>query len=138
MNLNLRNLTNHFQDVRLISLRTWKTANEISPRDHGGPYVVLQEGYDPNDMSMTAGEFVLGRSGKWLALSHFYQLPVPERRAEFIFGTAAEVIKMMGELPAKTEMMGHVETGPDAPATPGEDEMAKVFEMEKSKGGKSN
>lgn len=133
MNQNLRNITNRFQDVQLLSLRTWPQANEFSPRDHGGPYVVLQEGYDPNDMRMIAGEFVLGRSGKWLALSHFYQLPVPERRAEFIFGTAAEVVQMMGNLPAKTEMMGHVETDPNAPVAPGEDEMAKALQAEKNK-----
>jgi hypothetical protein len=94
--------------------------------------VVLQEGHDPNDTRMIAGEFVLGRSGKWLALSHFYQLPVPERRAEFIFGTAAEVIQMMGQLPAKPVMMNHVETDSDTVVTPAEDEMAKAFEAEKN------
>ncbi len=45
--LNLRTITNNFLDVRLLSLASWHLAHEISPRDHGGPYVVLQEGYDP-------------------------------------------------------------------------------------------
>ena len=63
-NVNLRNITNHFQDVRLASLASWKQAFEITPRDRSGPYVILQEGYDPDDMTMTADEFVLGRSGK--------------------------------------------------------------------------
>ena len=58
---------------------------------------VMQEGYDPEDMKMIADEFVLGRSGKWLSLGHFYKMPVPDRRAEYVFGTAAEVMQMMSE-----------------------------------------
>src|SRR5262245_13749843 len=87
MNVDLRNITNNYQDVKLISLSTWRVANEFTPRDRHGPYVVLQEGYDPEDTRMIPEEFVLGRSGKWLSLGFFYQMPVPERRAEFIFGT---------------------------------------------------
>ena len=98
-NVNLRNITNSFQDVRLVSLSSWRQANEITPRDRGGPYVVMQEGFDPEDMTMTADEFVLGRSGKWLSLSYFYRMSVPERRSEFVFGTAAEVMQMMQQLP---------------------------------------
>lgn len=104
-NLNLHNITNDFQDVRLVSLRSWRQANEISPRDHGGPYVVLQEGYDPEDMKMIPTDFLIGRSGKWLRLAHFYKLPVPDRRAEFVFGTAVEVMQMMRELPSKAAIL---------------------------------
>ena len=66
-NIYLRNITNSFQDVRLASLASWRQASEFSPRDRGGPYVVLQEGYDPEDPKVIADEFVLGRSGKWPA-----------------------------------------------------------------------
>lgn len=107
----LRTITNSFQDVRLASLATWKQAAEFSPRDHGGPYVVTQQGFDPGDLTMTPDEFVLGRSGKWLSLGHFYKMPVAERRAEFVFGTAAEVMKIMEALPPKPVMLR-----PDAPA----------------------
>ena len=100
-NLNLHNITNSFQDVRLVSLASWRQANQIVPRDRGGPYVVLQEGYDPQDMTMSADEFVLGRSGRWLSLGQFYRMPVPDRRAEFVFGTAAEVMQIMSNLPSK-------------------------------------
>src|SRR5262245_53900549 len=103
--VHLRNITNHFQDVRLVSLASWKKANEISPRDRGGPYVVLQEGYDPEDTRMIAEEFVLGRTGKWMSLALFYRMPVPERRAEFVFGTAAEVMKVFNDLPSKAVIM---------------------------------
>jgi hypothetical protein len=106
-NENLRTITNHFQDVRLASLASWRQASEITPRDRGGPYVVTQEGFDPEDTSLTPDEFVLGKSGKWLSIGYFYKMPVPERRAEFVFGTAAEVMKMMGELPPKVQMLRH-------------------------------
>jgi len=32
-NINLRNITNSFQDVRLVSLASWKAASEFSGRD---------------------------------------------------------------------------------------------------------
>jgi len=97
-NINLRKISNSFQDVRLESLASLRQADEFTPRDHGGPYVVIQEGYDPEDLTLTPDEFVLGRSGEWLSLSFFFQMPVAERRAEFVFGTAAEVMQIMDNL----------------------------------------
>ena len=131
-NIHLRNITNSFQDVRLVSLVAWKQASEISPRDRGGPYVVLQEGYDPEDQKVIADEFVLGRSGKWISLGLFYRLPVPDRRAEFIFGTAAEVMLMMRDLPSKVEIMRSGTTSEAAPATAGQDEMATALQAGKN------
>ena len=131
-NLNLRNITNNFQDVRLASLASWKQANEFTPRDRGGPYVVMQEGYDPEDMKMIADEFVLGRAGKWLSVGQFYRLPVPERRAEFIFGTAAEVMQMMSALPPKAVMLGRPAASETVPVTPETDEMAAVLQAGRS------
>ena len=131
-NLNLRNITNSFQDVRLASLASWKQANEFTPRDRGGPYVVMQEGYDPEDPKVTPDEFVLGRSGKWLSLGHFYRLSVPERRAEFVFGTAAEVMQMMGSLPPKVQVLRPGAPADAAPVTPETDEMAAALQAGKS------
>jgi hypothetical protein len=125
-NVNLRNITNSFHDVRLASLASWRQANEITPRDRGGPYVVMQEGFDPDDGTMTPNEFVLGRSGKWLSLGYFYKMPVAERRTEFVFGTAAEVMKMMSDLPAKVVLIrpgDKDEAAPDAES----DEMAAAL-----------
>jgi hypothetical protein len=133
-NPNLRNITNHFQDAHLVSLAWWKRASEISPRDRNGPYVVLQQGYDPEDMRMITDEFILGRSGKWLSLGLFYKLPVPERRAEFVFGTAAEVIQMMSDLPSKVVMFARPETQDAGPPQPGSDEMLSAIEAGKNRG----
>ena len=129
----LHNITNSFLDVRLASLASWKRANEISPRDHGGPYVVMQEGYDPQDLTMTPDEFVLGRSGKWLSLAYFYRMPVPERRAEFVFGTAAEVMQMMSDLPSEAQIMRRTPGSQGAPANPDTDEMAVAFKAAQGK-----
>ena len=132
MNANLRNITNHYHDVKLVSLSGWKQANEITPRDRNGPYVVMQEGYDPEDLKMVGEEFVLGRSGKWLSLGQFFRMPVPDRRAEFVFGTVTEVIEMMNSLPAKVELFrgGKDE---EAPASAETDEMAAAFQASRAK-----
>jgi hypothetical protein len=134
-NLNLRNITNHFQDVRLLSLASWKAAAEFADRDQGGPYVVMQEGYDPQDPKVIADEFVLGRSGKWLSLSFFYKLPVPERRAEFLFANAAEVMKVMSALPPKPEVIRPGEA-PAAGEAPADDEMITTIKSAKAGGAK--
>jgi hypothetical protein len=129
---NLRKITNDFQDVRLVSLASWRQAAEINPRDRNGPYVVLQEGYAPEDVKVNADEFVLGRSGKWLSLSHFFKMPVADRREEFIFGTAAEIMQVMRDLPSKVILFGsRAETESDAAAAEG-DEMAAAFKAARS------
>ena len=133
MNVNLRNLTNSFLDVRLVSLASWQQAAEISPRDRNGPYMVIQEGYDPEDLTVTAHEFVIGRSGKWILLAHFFRLPVVERRAEFVFGTAAEVIQMMNGLPSQATILGGAGAGQTTSAETAPDDMMNVFQAAKSK-----
>lgn len=134
-NLNLHNITNSFLDVRLVSLASWRHANEITPHDHGGPYVVAQEGFDPEDRKVIADEFVLGRSGEWLSLSLFFRLPVPDRRAEFVFGTAAEVVQMMESLTSKVVILRPGEDAQSEPGMPEADEMAAVYHAEKNKTG---
>ncbi|HUL51542.1 MAG TPA: hypothetical protein VLU94_03045 [Candidatus Nitrosotalea sp.] len=131
--LNLRSITNNFRDARLASLASWSKAGEINPRDRGGPYVILQDGYDPEDPKMIADEFVLGRSGKWLSIGLFYKMPVADRRAEFVFGTAAEVMQMMGNLPSKVVMLRPGVEKETTPANPETDEMAAALRA--SKGG---
>ena len=136
-NINARNITNSFQDVRLVSLASWRQAKEIEPRDRGGPYVVLQEGYDPEDPRLIVEEFVLGRSGKWLSVGLFYKLPVPERRTEYVFGTAAQVMEAMHSLPPKVAIVrpgGSAEADAEAAAPEG-DEMAAAFQAAKGQSG---
>jgi hypothetical protein len=126
-NLNLRSITNNFGDVQLASLASWKGAAEFEFRDRGGPYVVIQQGYDPEDPTVTPDEFVLGRSGRWLSLSLFYRLPVPERRAEFIYTTAAEVMETMSKLAPKPQLIRPGKDQAVAAALPDEDEMVQAL-----------
>ena len=92
-------LTNNFDAVRLLSLRKLAMAAEFPQRDHGGPYAVAQNGYDPQDPMMTPEDFLLGRSGTWLAAKWFVRLPLDARRREYLFSTAAEVVQLMEDLP---------------------------------------
>jgi hypothetical protein len=91
-------LTNHFESVQLLSLKDLKAAAEIPGRDRNGPYIVMQHAYDPEDPTMTPEDFLLGKSGAWLATKWFINLPVAERRQEFIFATSAEVITLLESL----------------------------------------
>ena len=123
-NASLRNITDSFQDVRLARLASRKQAGEFMPRDRREPRVVLQEGCDPEDPKGIAGEFVPGRSGKRFSLSHFYRMPVPDLWAELIFGTAAEVMQMMRNLPSKVQIIQPGAPVEAKPAHPETDEMA--------------
>jgi len=125
----LRNITNNFKDVRLISLASWRAASEFSPRDRGGPYVVTQEGLDPEDIKGTPDEFVLGRAGMWLSLRYFFGLPVAERRAQFVYGTAAEVMAAMYNLPPKVTIL---RPGTKVEGEPAADEMAEAIKAGKA------
>lgn len=123
-----RSITNSFQDVRLISLASWSRAAEINPRDARGPYVVLQEGYDPGDLTMNPDEFLLGRSGRWLSLGLFYRLPVEQRRGEFVFGTVAEVMNVLGTLSSKVAVFRPGEIQEAQPGEPQKDELAAAIQ----------
>jgi len=131
-NINLRNITNSFQDVRLGSLASWSRADEFSPHDPGGPYVVTQEGYNPDDATLTPDEFILRRSGEWLSLSFFFQMPEPDR-PEFVFRTASEVMQLMNDLPPTVQIVRPSAKEKAAPAPAEVDEMAAA--LQKGKGG---
>ena len=125
-NINPRNITNFFQDVRLVSLTSLPFANEITPRDHGGPYMVVQEGYDPEDAKSVADEFVLGRSGEWLSLSYYFRIEVAERRTEYVFGTAAEIMELMESLPSTVAIIRLSGSASSGPITSDRDEMKAI------------
>ena len=91
-------LSNHFSACRLISLAKHRMAAEFPGRDAHGPYAIMQEGYDPADPAQRRAEFILGRSGAWVANYWFIRMPVPERRKEFLFSTKAEVMELMEDL----------------------------------------
>ena len=79
-------------------------------------------------MKVIADEFIPGRSGKWPSFSYFFRMSVPERRAEFIFGTAAEVMAMMEGLPSKVAILRPGGEPQSVPTPPESDEMAAAYE----------
>lgn len=120
-------LSNHFSACRLISLAKLKAAVEIIPRDSNGPYLIMQRGYEPGDVSMRAADYLLGRSGAWLGTHWFIRMPVPERRKEFIFGTVADVMELMETLTSKVKV---ISAKPDnvRDDDPVDEEMKQVLE----------
>ena len=131
----LHAITNDYQDARLLSLRKWRNAHEIEPRDPGGPYMVIQAGYDPQEISPVYDEFLLGRSGAWLPAGLFFRIPRDERRKEFVFGTAAEVADLLMGLVGKPRI---VRKGDElAPPPAEEDDLAAAFIEAQDKAGAS-
>lgn len=105
MELLPKRLSNHFSDVRLLSLARLPLAEQFGMRDGHGPYVISQTGYDPADLSMRVHDYLLGRAGAWLALHWFLRMPVDERREEFVFETKAEVITQMERLVGRVRVI---------------------------------
>ena len=128
----LRNITNQYQDVRLISLRDWRRVVGIEPHDQAGPYVIAQQGYDPKDPKLTPLDFVLGKTGEGVRVEMFYSLPLDTRRAEFIFSSAAEVMELMQSLPTQVKVVRSGKELSEQVEAPASDELnAAVLEASK-------
>jgi len=122
----IHKLSNSIQDVRLVSLSKLKIAAEFHDRDNAGPYLVAQEGYDPQDLSVTPGEFLLNKSGAWLSTEWFLRLPFEQRRAEFFFTRSAEVMQALQGLPPEAVI---ARPGKQAADSPLADDAKEIQEM---------
>lgn len=87
-------LSNHYQRVGVYSLHT--LPQFARPR---GPFVVLQKAVDPDDPALEPEIFILSRQGAWMALYLHFQLAWEERLEHFTFATAAELVRLLEELP---------------------------------------
>jgi hypothetical protein len=116
--MSAQRLSNHFSACRLISLAKIKGAAEFPGRDPNGPYLIGQAGYDPADPAMRPGEYLLGKSGAWLGTHWFIRLPVPERRAEFLFATVGEVMALMEDLGGEVKVIRTKPTAITEESTP--------------------
>lgn len=96
-----RTLSNDYQDVRLFSLHTWRDAASLQASPGHGPYVVMQTAIDPDNLRTVVEDFILGRTGRWLPMDHFRQLPQETRRELFVFSAASEVIEVLRGLLGK-------------------------------------
>lgn len=104
-----RNLSNSFLAVRLLALHEFPASADLG----AGPYLVIQRGLDPSDTAMEPGDFLLTREGAWMPVALFLGRPTPERRDQVCFPAAAEVIELLGRLPAKPRVLPPL---PDSPA----------------------
>jgi len=106
-------LSNDFQAVRLFSLHTWPDATHFQEIPGQGPYVVIQTGVDPESLTPTVEDFILGRMGRWLPMYLFHQLAKDLRREQFIFSGAAEVIEVLQGLIGKPRIERGTQTKSD-------------------------
>lgn len=90
-------LTNSFLAVRLIALHE----QPEFPDEGVGPFLVVQRGLDPEDVEVVPGDFVLTRNGTWLRVEAFVGLGWEEGHEMACFPSAAEVIRLMEELPPR-------------------------------------
>lgn len=91
------------------------------PQGHG-PYLVRQEGYEPDSSTFKPQRFVLQKDGRWLLNLAFVMLPEPEQEKQlfhsltdvllFLDGLSDKPVQADGKLPPGTnadEIMAHFE-----------------------------
>lgn len=89
-------ITNSYQDFRVLNL--CQLVHHVEGR---GPYMVTQDGCDPNNPAMRECSFVLTRRGTWLHFYLYLALPESVRSKIAHYETVAEVLKRAELLPAK-------------------------------------
>ena len=89
-------ITNQYQDFKVLNL-----AQLLHRTEGRGPYMITQDGCDPNDPTMRACSFVLTRRGTWLHFYLYLALPEPVRRSCAQFETITEVLQHARSLPEK-------------------------------------
>jgi len=88
-------ITNRYQDFQVLNLA------QLVHHEGRGPYMVTQDGCDPDDATRRACSFVLTRRGTWLHFYLYLALPEAVRRSWAHFETIAEVLQRADSLPDK-------------------------------------
>lgn len=89
-------ITNRYQDFKVLNL--CQLVHQVEGR---GPYMVTQDGCDPNDATGRACSFVLTKRGTWLHFYLYLVLPETVRQKCAHFETAAEALQLADSLPAR-------------------------------------
>ena len=89
-------ITNRYQDFQMLNLA--RLVHRVEGR---GPFLVTQDGCDPDDPSMRACSFVLTRRGTWLHFYLYLALPEAVRRHCAQFETGEEALQRADSLPGK-------------------------------------
>lgn len=89
-------ITNRYQDFQVLNL------SQLVHRVEGrGPYMVTQDGCDPDDPRMRACSFVLTKRGTWLHFYLYLALPESVRRQCAQFETIEDALQRADSLPGK-------------------------------------
>ena len=89
-------ITNRSQDFKILNL--CQLVNHVEGR---GPFMVTQDGCDPNDSAMRQCSFVLTRRGTWLHFYLYLALPETVRQKCAHFETVTEALQRSDSLPSK-------------------------------------
>ncbi len=89
-------ITNRYQDFHVLNL--CQLVHHVEGR---GPFMVTQDGCDPDDPTMRECSFVLTRRGTWLHFYLYLALPESVREKMAHLDTVAEVLQRADSLPAK-------------------------------------
>lgn len=89
-------ISNRYQDFQVLNL-----CQLVHHVDGRGPFMVTQDGCDPNDPTMRACSFVLTKRGTWLHFYLYLALPESVRQHCAHFETVADVLQRADALPGK-------------------------------------
>lgn len=91
-------ITNDFRDFQLWNLMAQAAP---APAPARGPYMVVQDGCDPEDPVSRKCSFVLTRRGTWLHCYLFFMLPDTVRRGVGVFDSVQDVFELAERLVGK-------------------------------------
>lgn len=89
--------------------------------------MVVQTGFDPEDLLMRLDEFVLGRSGQWMPVGVMMSLRAELRRQEFVFGMASEVMCLLQNLPRQAAVWSVTDGVKNGKGVVEQDELTEAF-----------
>jgi hypothetical protein len=89
-------ITNRPQDFKILNL-----CQLVHHVDGRGPFMVTQDGSEPNDPKMRECSFVLTKRGTWLHFYLFLALPDTVRQKCAHFETAADALHRAKSLPSE-------------------------------------
>ncbi len=91
-----RAITNRYQDFQVLNLS--QLVHHLEGR---GPFMVTQDGCDPDDPTSRSCSFVLTKRGTWLHFYLYLALPESVRQNCAHFDTVAEVLQRADTLPSR-------------------------------------
>jgi hypothetical protein len=93
--MSLRTITNHHNDLEVL---------DLDPSRDRGPFVVVQEGCAPGDMTASSRVFVLRREGSWADAAYYLAGKGRSHLDEIMFEDTREVMELLQRLEPRPVM----------------------------------